>query len=75
MLKKNVSLVEFSTTPTVSVMMGKTGINVAGSKQQEEATQRVNAALEQHNAQARAAGQQPAQDTGAGAGIFGEMEE
>lgn len=52
-MKKSVSLVEFSTTPTVSVMKSKTGENVAGDgkDQPEQANSRVNAALAQLSAQ------------------------
>ena len=57
-MRKSVSLVEFSTTPTVSVMKTKTGENVTGDgrdSQPEQANSRVNAALQQLSAQEGAA--------------------
>ena len=49
MMKKSVSLVEFSTTPTVSVMKTKTGENASSNENEnaEQANTRVNAALAQ----------------------------
>jgi hypothetical protein len=78
MLKKSVSLVEFSTTPTVSVMTAKNGDNVANEQkdQSEQANSRVNAALAQLGAQegaaaaASTAGGAQEHEHGEGRGIF-----
>ena len=83
MMKKSVSLVEFSTTPTVSVMKTKTGENASSNENQqnaEQANSRVNAALAQLSSQQQQQGNnnnnnqqnnnQQTEEDGEGRGIF-----